>query len=73
MSNQKKFTVAVVGAASAVGSQILLLLDQRNFPIERLKLSFSPFIGCKLGMNNFKGDIRSGLWESCNSDGHSFR
>ncbi|MEX1028954.1 MAG: aspartate-semialdehyde dehydrogenase [Paenibacillaceae bacterium] len=38
MSNQKKFTVAVVGATGAVGEQILLLLEQRNFPIERLKL-----------------------------------
>lgn len=38
MSNQKKFTVAVVGATGAVGEQILRLLEERNFPIERLKL-----------------------------------
>jgi aspartate-semialdehyde dehydrogenase len=38
MSKQKKFTVAVVGATGAVGEQIIQLLEQRQFPIERLKL-----------------------------------
>jgi aspartate-semialdehyde dehydrogenase len=38
MSNQKQFTVAVVGATGAVGEQIIRLLDERNFPIKELRL-----------------------------------
>ena len=38
MSEQKLFTVAVVGATGAVGEQIIKLLDKRNFPIKELKL-----------------------------------
>ncbi|WP_248926317.1 aspartate-semialdehyde dehydrogenase [Paenibacillus hamazuiensis] len=38
MSNQKLFNVAVVGATGAVGEQIIRLLDERNFPIDQLKL-----------------------------------
>jgi aspartate-semialdehyde dehydrogenase len=38
MSNQKQFNVAVVGATGAVGEQIIRLLDERNFPINELKL-----------------------------------
>lgn len=38
MSNQKRFHVAVVGATGAVGEQILKLLEERNFPIQSLKL-----------------------------------
>ncbi len=34
----KKFTVAIVGASGAVGSEILKVLALRNFPIEKLKL-----------------------------------
>ncbi|MFC5448396.1 aspartate-semialdehyde dehydrogenase [Paenibacillus aestuarii] len=38
MSNQKLFNVAVVGATGAVGEQIIRLLEERNFPIQELKL-----------------------------------
>ncbi len=38
MPNQKLFNVAVVGATGAVGEQIIRLLDERNFPINELKL-----------------------------------
>ncbi|QGQ96283.1 aspartate-semialdehyde dehydrogenase [Paenibacillus psychroresistens] len=38
MSNQKLFNVAVVGITGAVGQQIIRLLSERNFPIDRLKL-----------------------------------
>lgn len=38
MSDQKLFNVAVVGATGAVGEQIIRLLDERNFPIQELKL-----------------------------------
>ncbi|MCS7461839.1 aspartate-semialdehyde dehydrogenase [Paenibacillus doosanensis] len=38
MSNQKLFNIAVVGATGAVGEQIIRLLDERNFPIQELKL-----------------------------------
>lgn len=54
MSNQKLFNVAVVGATGAVGEQILRLLEERNFPIQTLKLLSSPrSAGIKL---NFKGN-----------------
>lgn len=38
MTNQKRFNVAVVGATGAVGEQILKLLEERQFPINELKL-----------------------------------
>lgn len=38
MQNQKLFNVAVVGATGAVGEQIIKLLEERNFPVNRLKL-----------------------------------
>lgn len=38
MSNQKRFNVAVVGATGAVGEQIIRLLEERNFPIQELRL-----------------------------------
>ncbi len=53
MSNQKLFNVAVVGATGAVGEQIIRLLDERNFPINELKLlSSARSAGVKL---SFKG------------------
>jgi aspartate-semialdehyde dehydrogenase len=38
MTNQKRYNVAVVGATGAVGEQIIALLEQRQFPIQSLKL-----------------------------------
>lgn len=38
MNNQKLYNVAVVGATGAVGAQIVSLLEQRNFPVNQLKL-----------------------------------
>lgn len=38
MSEQKLYNVAVVGVTGAVGQQIIKLLDERNFPINQLKL-----------------------------------
>ncbi|PWB80384.1 MAG: aspartate-semialdehyde dehydrogenase, partial [Candidatus Methylomirabilota bacterium] len=35
---RRTFTVAVAGATGAVGETMLRLLDERNFPIRRLKL-----------------------------------
>jgi aspartate-semialdehyde dehydrogenase len=53
MSNQKLFNVAVVGATGAVGEQIIRLLEERNFPIQNLKLlSSARSAGSKL---KFKG------------------
>src|SRR5579872_1750474 len=39
---QKKKTVAVVGATGAVGAEIVRLLLERKFPIEKLRLFASP-------------------------------
>jgi aspartate-semialdehyde dehydrogenase len=53
MPNQKLFNVAVVGATGAVGAQIIRLLEERNFPINELKLlSSSRSAGTRL---KFKG------------------
>ena len=38
MEKKTKYNVAVVGATGAVGQQIIRLLEERNFPIENLKL-----------------------------------
>jgi len=49
MTNQKLYNVAVVGATGAVGSQILRLLEERNFPVGELKvLSSSRSAGKKI-------------------------
>lgn len=53
MSNQKRFNVAVVGSTGAVGEQIIRLLQERNFPINELKLlSSARSAGTKLLFNN---------------------
>lgn len=38
MINQQRYHVAVIGATGAVGQQIIALLEQRQFPIQSLKL-----------------------------------
>ncbi len=38
MKKKSKYNVAVVGATGAVGKQIIRLLEERNFPIDQLKL-----------------------------------
>lgn len=38
----KDFTVAIVGATGAVGAELLRLLEQRAFPVRRLRLLASP-------------------------------
>jgi aspartate-semialdehyde dehydrogenase len=38
LGEQKRLNVAVVGATGAVGEQIIRLLEERNFPIDQLKL-----------------------------------
>ena len=34
----KEYTVAVAGATGAVGNEMLITLEQRNFPVKSLKL-----------------------------------
>ncbi|MEO0519495.1 MAG: aspartate-semialdehyde dehydrogenase, partial [Cyanobacteria bacterium P01_A01_bin.116] len=36
------YNVAIMGATGAVGTELLQLLDERNFPIKSLKLLASP-------------------------------
>lgn len=38
MTDQKQFTVAVVGATGAVGGQMIKMLETRNFPVKELRL-----------------------------------
>ena len=38
----ESYTVAILGATGAVGTELLQLLDERNFPIKSLKLLASP-------------------------------
>ena len=50
--NKKKYNVAVVGATGAVGNQIIICLEERNFPIKKLSLLASKkSVGKKI---NFK-------------------
>ena len=38
----KKYTVAILGATGAVGQEMRKRLEERNFPVGRLKLLASP-------------------------------
>lgn len=38
LAKKDRYVVAVVGATGAVGSEMMLTLEQRNFPIEQLRL-----------------------------------
>jgi aspartate-semialdehyde dehydrogenase len=40
--SQKKKTIAVIGATGAVGSEVVRLLFERNFPFEQIRLFASP-------------------------------
>ncbi|MGP4059881.1 aspartate-semialdehyde dehydrogenase [Halobacillus sp. H74] len=54
MSEKKRYNVAVVGATGAVGQKMLETLENRDFPIEQLKLlSSSRSAGLKM---TYKGD-----------------
>ena len=51
---EKKFNIAVAGATGAVGNQMILCLEERNFPVKSvIFLASSRSAGRKL---NFKGD-----------------
>ncbi|MBI5025909.1 MAG: aspartate-semialdehyde dehydrogenase [Nitrospirae bacterium] len=68
LKKKDKYIVAVVGATGAVGNEMVLTLEQRNFPVERLRLFASERSEGKtidfydetipieiLGENSFKG------------------
>ncbi|HCC69140.1 MAG TPA: aspartate-semialdehyde dehydrogenase [Nitrospiraceae bacterium] len=68
LKKKDKYILAVVGATGAVGNEIILTLEQRNFPIEKLRLFASERSEGKtidfydgtipleiLGENSFKG------------------
>ncbi|MEK7196484.1 MAG: aspartate-semialdehyde dehydrogenase, partial [Nitrospirota bacterium] len=38
MIKKKKYVVAVVGATGAVGNEMIATLEQRDFPVEKLRL-----------------------------------
>ena len=65
MTNQKRFNVAVVGATGAVGEQILKLLEERQFPINELKLlSSARSAGKKITFNGVEHTIEEARPES---------
>lgn len=65
MSNQKLFNVAVVGATGAVGEQIIRLLEERNFPINELKLlSSARSAGKKIRFKDREIEIQEATPES---------
>ncbi|MGZ9584581.1 aspartate-semialdehyde dehydrogenase [Paenibacillus marinisediminis] len=65
MTNQKRFNVAVVGATGAVGEQILKLLAERQFPINKLKLlSSARSAGKKIEFNGAEYTIEEARPES---------
>ena len=49
-----EFEVAIVGATGAVGAELIQLLEQREFPLRRLKLLASPKSAGKV--LKFKGE-----------------
>ena len=49
------YNVAIMGATGAVGTELLALLDERNFPIKSLKLLASPRSAGK--QISFKGEL----------------
>lgn len=54
MKKKKKYTVAIVGATGAVGREMMRVLEERQFPVERLRLFAS---GRSAGeLLEFKGD-----------------
>lgn len=58
----KKYTVAVVGAMGAVGTEMIKILGQRDFPVERLKpLDVAANVGREV---MFKGEMVK-VEESC--------
>ena len=38
MKKKSKYNVAIMGATGAVGEEMLKILEQRNFPVDRLVL-----------------------------------
>jgi len=53
--SEKKFNVAVAGATGAVGDQMIICLEERNFPVKSIKfLASSRSVGRKL---RFRGDL----------------
>lgn len=65
----RKYNVAVVGATGAVGEEMRLVLEQRNFPVEKLSLFASArsvgkeyeFKGEKVAVQELKDDSFSGI------------
>ena len=58
MSRQKRFTVAVVGATGAVGTEMLRVLESRRFPVGKIRLLASArSAGTRLKFNGSIGKV----------------
>ncbi|MFD2628438.1 aspartate-semialdehyde dehydrogenase [Oceanobacillus kapialis] len=65
MSHKAAFNVAVVGATGAVGQKIIKLLEEKNFPINELKLlSSSRSAGKKIAFHGEEVTVEEALPES---------
>ena len=69
IKNKDKYNIAVAGATGAVGRKILEILEERDFPLENLKLLASSrsvgseleFKGGKIGVEELRQDSFSGV------------
>ncbi|OGW58342.1 MAG: aspartate-semialdehyde dehydrogenase [Nitrospirae bacterium RBG_16_43_8] len=60
VKNKAKYIVAVVGATGAVGNEMIATLEQRNFPVEKLRLFASERSeGKKLGFQGNEIQVES--------------
>lgn len=65
LKKKDKYVVAVVGATGAVGTEMIFTLEQRDFPIEKLRLFASErSVGKELEYNGQKIKVE-GLSETC--------
>ena len=69
LTKKKKYVVAVVGATGAVGNEMIATLDEREFPVERLRLFASErsegkslqFEGSEIPVETLKEDSFRGI------------
>ena len=71
IKKKKKYHIAIAGATGAVGRKMLAILEERNFPVDGLKLLASPrSTGKVLEFKGEKGRYKTaGIPQNCGSCG----